>query len=416
MTDRSAPGVRIEGLVSERATSGTPLDLRGRIISVRYEDHDERADQCTIELDNFDLALFDREDLGGGALLAVSWGYPGSMTRPRRVVARRMKGFSRLSLECQGSSVLLDRVARTRRFERRTSSEVVREVAAEMGYDPSFLEIEETTERHDVMVQAAESDAHLLTRLAAREGFHFRADAERLVWRRPPRQEPPSHVLTYYTDPGRGDVLDVTVETDIARRVGSEVVRGRDPRTRTTFEARATNETVERTALAEVVEVVDPETGRSALESRRATGNIRTTTAGSPESAQREADARFRRAEERSVRLRVRVVGDPTLSARRIVEVRNISRLLSGLYYVRAAAHSISGEGYTTELELLRDGVGRRARELAREHRGAPSRVTPTVEGAEPANEGPRPASAVERVDPESGRTRLVYRNEPGST
>jgi hypothetical protein len=414
MTDRSAPGVRIESLPHERARAGTPLDLAGRIISVRYQDHDERVDVCTLELDNFDLALFDREDLGAGAILSVSWGYPGRMTLPRRVVVRHIKGFSRLLLECHATSVLFDRVSRTRRFEQARASDVAREIARELGYSDDMLDIEPSrAERHDVLVQAAETDARFLARLAAREGFVFRAEPERFTWRPVRREEAPTHVFTYYVDPGRGDVLEVSSECDLARRVGSEVVRGRDPRTRTTIEARATNETTERTTLAEVVEVIDPETGRSALEERRATESVRSTTAATHETASHEAQARFVRAEQRSVRLRVRVVGDPTLGARRIIEMRGISALLSGRYYVRSVTHIVSGEGYTSELELWRDGVGRRARSLARELRGTPN-TTPGAESqAARATGAPPPAlRAIERVDPETGRSAVEYRGE----
>ena len=36
--DRSAPGVRITLLESEKASSGEPVDLAGRIIGFTYED------------------------------------------------------------------------------------------------------------------------------------------------------------------------------------------------------------------------------------------------------------------------------------------------------------------------------------------------------------------------------------------
>ncbi len=409
IADRSAPGVRIERFASERATTGEVIDLRGRVLSFRYEDHDQRADACTLELDNRDLALFDREDLAGGTILGVSWGYPHAMSPRRRVVIRRLKGFARLTLECHAISTLFDRVTRTRRFENRTESEVVREVAHELGYDDAFNQIEDTTERLDVSVQSAETDARFLARLATRHGFVFQADEAGLVWRRPRRDERPTHVLTYY-DTQSGDILDVNVESDLGRRAGSVTVRSRDPRTRTTIEASATSDSVPRTTLGEVVEVVDPETGTSALETRIATSSVRTTTAETAAAAQTEADSRYRAAEERAVRLTLRVVGDPTLSSGRIVEVRNISRLLSGNYFVRTATHAVAGDGYTTELALRRDGVGRMARQLARSQGG-----TPNQEHAEASDEESPASRVVETVDPESGRSRLEYRTADGA-
>ena len=43
IVDRSGPGVRITLLDNERAPSGEPLDLAGRIIAFTYEDAEKKA-------------------------------------------------------------------------------------------------------------------------------------------------------------------------------------------------------------------------------------------------------------------------------------------------------------------------------------------------------------------------------------
>ena len=86
--DRTAPGVRLTWLADEKATSGTPLDLGTRLVSFSFEESESKAAQVSLVLDNYDLALFDREDLASGAVLEVLWGYPGRMSTPRRVVLR----------------------------------------------------------------------------------------------------------------------------------------------------------------------------------------------------------------------------------------------------------------------------------------------------------------------------------------
>ena len=67
----------------------------------------------------------------------------------------------------------------------------------------------------------------------------------------------------------------------------------------------------------------------------------------------------------------MKVVGDPTLHAKSIVEVRGISGLLSGKYYVTNVKHIISASGYVCDLKLTKDGAGRRARQLAQQQQGA---------------------------------------------
>jgi uncharacterized protein len=100
-------------------------------------------------------------------------------------------------------------------------------------------------------------------------------------------------------------------------------------------------------------------------------------------------------------------VGDPTLRAKKVLEVRGISTLLSGKYYATDAKHVISSAGFVVELKLTRDGTGTRRRAGAatrgQPQGGQPNRAAPAATGA---------LTEVERIDPESGRSFLQYRRE----
>lgn len=152
-----------------------------------------------------------------------------------------------------------------------------------------------------------------------------------------------------------------------------------------------------------MIEVVDPETGATSLQTRNATASVHPTSAPTAGRASRESDARFRRAERATVKLSLRVVGDPTLHAKSIVEVRGISGLLSGKYYVTEIKHVISSSGYTCDLKLTRDGQGQRARRLAQEQRGERNTSRARTDGE---------MTQVEVVDPETGSTRIEYRRD----
>jgi hypothetical protein len=103
------------------------------------------------------------------------------------------------------------------------------------------------------------------------------------------------------------------------------------------------------------------------------------------------------------MKLSMNVVGDPTLRAKSIVEVRGITQLLSGKYYVTEVKHVVSGSGYTCELKLTRDGTGRMAKKVAQEQRGERNRTRPRNDGE---------VTQVEAVDPETGSTRIEYRQD----
>lgn len=401
--DRSAPGVRITLLANERAASGEPLDLGQRIIGFTFDDAERKADKLSLQLDNFDLSLFDREDLMGGATLEVSWGYPGNMSVPRRVVVKKLKGFNTLTIEGQATSSLMNRESKTRNWENVTRSEVAQQIAEEHGHEGEFIDIDDSEEVFDVINQSGETDARFLRRLASREEFEFYVDAGGFHFHERRQSAAPTHIFTWYADPGRGDVISINVESDLVKRAGRTTVRGRDPMQRSTIDSSTSNETADRSTLAEVVEVVDPETGATSLETRNATSSVHPTAASNEGRARRESAARFRRAERSTVKLSMRVVGDPTLHAKSIVEVRGVSGLLSGKYYVTDVKHVISSSGYTCDLKLTRDGSGRRARQVAREQRGERNTSRPRRDGE---------LTQVEAVDPETGDTRIEYHRD----
>ena len=215
-------------------------------------------------------------------------------------------------------------------------------------------------------------------------------------------------MLTWFLDPGRGDIISVSVEGDLQRRTGRVEVRGRDPLAKTTVESSATSATVERATLSDVLEVVDRETGATSLQERNATTSVHPTSAPTPAAAERESAARYRRAERETGKLALQVVGDPTLRAKQVIEVRGISSLLSGKYYVSVAKHVISSSGYVVDLKLTRDGTGAR--------RGAGPGATGQPQGGEPNRTAPTTGTStvteLERVDPETGRTVVEYRRD----
>ena len=356
---RSAPGVRIASLADIRDAQASPIDVRGRILSFTYEESDVRADKVTIELDNFDGSLFDRAELLGGALLEVSWGYPGCMAPPRRAVVRKLTGYAQLTVEAHGLAALSNDKATTQRWLTVTRSDVARTIAASHGYEGSFAIIDETEERFDVLVQAGETDAWFLRRLAAKEHFLFAIDGDGFHFHARRQDDAPERVLTYYSDPSLGDVKSIGVDSDLTRRPGAVVVRGRDPMAKATIEARSNADTAPRGTLSDVLEVFDPETGAGSTRPWNATESVHATSAATPTQATREADARFTRAESATLVLSVQMVGDPSLRARSILELRGVPARLAGKYRVHEAKHVVNGSGYALDLKLRRDSVGK---------------------------------------------------------
>jgi uncharacterized protein len=434
IADRSAPGIRIAVVPNDRSTNSLPVNLDGRVLSFTYEDSEKKTDKVSLQLDNDDLSLFDNEALFGGVILEVSWGYPGNMSPPRRVVIKKIKGFNPLTVEGHVASVLLNRRTRTRVWEQKRRSDVVREIGAENDFDGAFLSVEDTEEIQDVINQAGETDAHLLRRLAREEGFEFWVDDTGLHWHERRLDLTPTHVFVWKTSK-TGDILSINVESDLMRRAARVTVKGRDPFEKVTLEETANNDNTDRATLGEsreVVETVDVETGQTVagiyrdvedplleqsrldvqvgyqdlenqqtvLDERNATLLTYSVAENNQKKAQKRAAAKFKRAERRTVKLSMQVVGDPTLRAKSVIEVQSISSVLSGKYYVKEVKHTISSSGYICDLKLIRDAKGVFANRLTQKQKGRRNQSD-----FRPQNE----VREFVYVDPETGRETVEY-------
>ena len=396
IAQRSEPLLR---LTVEADGTRERVELGTRLLGFTFEDSDHKTDKASIQLDNFDLSFFDSKLVVKGALLEVSWGYPGRMSLVRTLVIRRVQGFTVLQVEAHAKSVLLHREQRCRSFEHMTRSAIARQIAREHGFDPAFVHIEDTSEVYACANQAGETDARFLARLAAREGFRFYIDETGFHWHARRFDQAPVRVYRYYTDPGQGDVLDIRIDSDVLAKPGRVDVRGRDPKQRKTISAAGSDAQTKRDTLGDLIEIVDPETGRTVLERRNATASVH-ASAGAGR-AKREADARFRTSSQEAVKLTMRAVGDPAQGAKCVIEIQGISAMLSGKYYVKSVKHSFGAGGYTMELACIKDATGRL-------EGGRASAAKPNLAAAKDPNE----LRPIELVDPETGRTELTYRRE----
>lgn len=400
VSQRSAPGVRVSLAATPTGGATATSGLEGRILSLVFEDNDRKADKATLTVDNRDLQLFERAELLGGGVLEVSWGYPGRMSPPRRVVVQKVTGLSPLTIEGHALSALMHRQEASRRFEQMKRSDVALKVAQEHGYEGSFVHIDDTEVVFDVIAQAGETDARLLKRLAAQEDFEFWVDDTGLHFHPRRFESPPPRVLHWHNDPGQGDFVSLRVESNLHRRAGKVTVKGRDPLSKETIEQSATSDDTPRATLAETIEVVDGDTGETQLEVRNASAVVRPTPATTAAEAKRQARAGFVRGERATLKLSGRVVGDPSLRAKQVVELRGLPTRLAGKYYLTTVRHRVDGSGYACDLQMVRDGFG----PAQARAQGGTRNQGEVRQDAE--------LTQVEVVDPDSGGTRIEYRRE----
>ena len=402
-------GVVVYVTMRDGDTGDERIDLRSRLIAFRYTDVSKGADGCTLELENEDLSVLDDGRLRRGNEIEVSWGYDGIVSRPRRMVIKKITGGRSIRIEAHHKVVKLHKVQRVRAFERMTRSEIAKQLLQEHGETTEF--VVDTTERIDLLNQLGETDAVFLQRMAAKEGFKFWGAPDGMHWGGEPYSATPRRVLIYRKDlasggyvnarahlqASRGDIVGFNVNSDLSMLPGRVDVTTVDPSTRKVLTESGSDEKTPRKAVARMIEVVDPESGVTKLVTQRmATSTQRQSGSGSAAAAKKEADARYQDAARKGFEMTVDIVGDPEVEATEVVEVLEMGQYLSGKWFVHKGEHE-ARNGYMLKLTLRREN--------------AEGNVAGQESKADVNTARPKPREEVhEDVDGESGE--ITYRRE----
>jgi phage protein D len=353
-------------------SGGEQVDQSVRITSLKFEDDEAKPDKLTLVVDNYDLAALDSSLWRKGNIIEFQYGYPGRMSPQRTAVIQTVKGFLKLTVEAQSGDVIMNRkpdVSRVWKDVKR--SDVVREIVKAYGYADDQLDIEDTVVVVPQVTQGPFTDYQIIQQLKWREGFEFWVDFAGVHFKKRVKDRPPIKVYTYFTEPGRGEMLgEPTIEDDISagrKKVGAIVVRGTDPLTNERFEVRADNSTAQgRTALMPtqtVHELLDGSSGESTGEMKSIEGNgseiVAPTTETTKAGAERQAKAHFEKVQMRAVKMGFSAIGDPGVQAKCVIRIEGIGKTYSGLWYARSVTHELSAtnEAYKMSLKVSTDGV-----------------------------------------------------------
>lgn len=360
--------------------------LTTRLTEFSFSDDDRKKDQCVLKFRNEDLVLLDAPAFSKGQKYLITFGWPGAMSPPRRMVVVGVKGADPVEVTCHCTLELFDLGPKARREEGLTDSEFVRKVAEEYGYKGSLVDIEETTVAREVLIQPNISDARMLHRLAVQNGFIFYMDGAGLHWHKRRTDLDPVRSFVYRDDPGVGSIIEPpSIEIKNMAEVKTVRVLARDPVTGAPVVGEAGSAESGATSLGNEEMAGDLGTeisnriARAAAEEEHA-GGIMTQA-----EAQAAAEARYRETAIGRYKMELKVVGDAQLAAKTVVDVWGISDTFDGLYYVQCAEHEITNGTFTTTLKLVKDALREVKASKKAEVKGARH---PKAGGSGPANSG----------------------------
>lgn len=383
------------------------LDLSSRVTSIEYEDDEKKTDLLKLSIDNSDLYFLSEgyDQLKKGVELVASWCYAAEMSPVRRCVVQKIKGSTTLTVEAQDNGVLMQKQTRSRTFENMTRSAIVAQIATENGYGEDAQQIVETKEVFPHVVQASQTDAQFVKKLADIEGFEFFVDFDGFHWHPRHVGQTPMRRFQYYLPPNVADIESFEFEADVAGKPGSVTAVGKDPATKKDVSATADQSNVTRDTTAPTPDVkplppapppdvkIDRATGtevtvypappkNSGAADPNASGITKPTTATTQTAASNEASGAFIRTQQATGTLTLNLVGDPGVLAKSVIQVDGIGTAISGRYYVANAKHTITPSGYKLVLKCKTDG-----------HNGSAAGATPN-KATPNTKDGPDPSSS----------------------
>jgi phage protein D len=347
--------------VQERGGAWT--DITDRTLDLSHTDSGGRKmSRAEITIDNsYDWALRQEALSRKGAKLLVSYGYPGAMREDLEFVAKELKANPN-QLTITGHERKRSRLQRrmaARTWYDATDAEVVRDLFAGQGVDPSEIHITDTTDRHEVIEQTAESAWNFAEELAARNGYALWADDTGTHWEPPPRSKPPQGVFRQVRGViGIGVIKSYSVESFGAGVPGRIILAGRDRRTGRPYRVEASETAT--TGIEPLVETDDmptPDEGDRLDDGDTGYEIIKYTGAPTEAEAKRTADALYEMYRTAAMKLELTIFGDPTIRVHTQRLVVGISPFIDGIYTVKEeAVHRLGGGGYEGTVKLARGG------------------------------------------------------------
>ena len=355
------------------------LDLTGRVLSFEYLDHTSKADKLELVVDNHDLANFDDPTWRKGMILSVAWGYHGNMSETRRCIVKKVKGSLKLKIEAHEQTMALHQVQKCRVWQNLTLKEMADKIQFEYA---AILDYEAKVEKDKNLqtlgdnlqiihaVQAAETDAAFLARMAKKFGLTFALSSRgKVQFHQPDLKVPPVKTITWRG--GVGDWHDFNIENDITGLVGTVTMKGIDTSSKKKVEATADNDSTKRDGLMPVQEAIGliaKDTGAYTQglkpqedTSKNNSASVEHTGANEAgkEQIQAKAEAKFKASQRNTVKLTGTIIGDPKVRAKQIMEVQGLGKRVSGKYRVIQARHHIDEHGkYRVDFVAKSDGHG----------------------------------------------------------
>lgn len=334
---------------------GSAVDLPPeRVVGFVFEDRSVGVDKLTLEIDNTDFLFFEDPLLIPGNKIEFSFGYPSQLSFKRVAKIKVVRGsLLRLTVEAYGreTDFALERTTKT--WKNLSLDEIITQIAQDMGYRKT--DVHASSEKRAATQQAGESYAEFLMKWASRLGCEWFVDVDDTFHFHPrDHSQQPVRTFVWRGAKDRSEIV-MTPEMDhqVKHKPGAIEAVSVDPKKKKIRRRRATKANTSTPILASSTLIQE-----DVPFSKKPARLLSLQAWHSEQHVKEYAEAQYRVWQQGQLKIKMPVVGDPTLQAKRIVALENFGVLLSGNWYVVRATHKIGGgSAYFVDLELRRDGV-----------------------------------------------------------
>ncbi len=173
-----------------------PVDITRSVLSFSVDEHERKATKISLSLDDPEGRF--RERLTHGTVIAVRWGWPGSLSRPRGGIIHKADPSyddMTLNVEAYGRELAMSTGAIRRVFRGQTLRESVETLARDSGLRVRWEAAD--TIRFDGSVVDNETAWAWVQRQSAALGLVVTVENGEVLVREPPLDRAPAHVLLW---------------------------------------------------------------------------------------------------------------------------------------------------------------------------------------------------------------------------
>lgn len=399
-------------------------DITQEIESFSFTDNEEEMDELELCVSNRNLQFVDDPLFQEGNEIVARFGYVNNLSPRKKAVIKDIdydfpdKDAPTIRIKAYDKGHKLAGKQNQKVWQKPAPgiaySDIAEEIASANGLRPV---VTASRDQHLRVAQSNVSDAQFLQELAAKArakdgdgvtGYAFYVQDDELHFHPRDLEAAPALTLEYFTDQ-KGLLRSFRPSTQSQGAKGAGVATkavGVDPRKKESVAHIANNDTTpERSSLGRKTYLVDGNTGEGAYKEQES-GEIMPSFERSEafdqeprqEPAQDAAEGKFKEAEMRQVEATAKTIGIPTLCAKQNVEVTGVGRKFSGVYYCHSVRHKIDDRGYSCELKLKKNALGKGAGDKADSAQG-----TTNEQEAIPNTESGSPPAEMVTIDAESG-------------